>query len=317
MSSLVARSDFYRSVVCLVALAVSGLALPAVLWASTSADTWAADYERSKERRFTAEAIPVPADGLVLEHGSATWRLESGTLRLQEPAADGTVTGLVFEGRGRFVFEVADPVELAQLRRVAERPDLDGVDTAFTELVLRTTEPFLGEMFPPADNESYAAGEKLAEERHEHWLDRRRDDVDARVVCGLAMPGDAYLQAGIKTDDFDWLTYRYDALEPEEIVLVKYQPRNGFVEEWVRLDRAEDRRPDGRPSSESRRLIDVVDIDVNVDLTVAAKRLSPIRVGEIQPRLGAFEVGVRFVPAVDGPSPQPPGEGNVDQKRGA
>src|SRR4051794_13368419 len=161
-------------------------ALPA---AAQTAQSLRDDYDRLQQWRFRSQPTAVPAGGLTWTVEGATWTFESGRIWLEEPTSGGVVTGLVFEGKGRFRMAVPDLAELAQLRRSARRPDLAGVDQPFSELVLRAS----GEMpvdpstFPPASGFSV---NKLARERHEQWLTQRVFDADSRVVEALATPGD-------------------------------------------------------------------------------------------------------------------------------
>src|SRR5437763_14594575 len=111
------------------------LALPA---AAQTAQSLRDDYDRLQHWRFRTEPVAVPAGGLTWTVEGATWRFESGRFWLEEPTSGGAVTGVVFEGKGRFQMAVPDAAELVQLRRFAKRPDLAAVDEGFSALVLRT-----------------------------------------------------------------------------------------------------------------------------------------------------------------------------------
>src|SRR3954468_2509813 len=209
------------------------LTLPA---AAQTAQSLRDDYDRLQQWRFRAQPVAVPAGGLTRTGAGATWRFESGKIWLEEPTSGGVVTGLVFEGKGRFQMAVPDAAELAQLRRFARRPDLAGVDQPFSQLVLRTS----GEM--PVDPATLpaAAGfavNKLARERHEQWLTQRVFDADARVVEALATPGHRSLGAAMRPPDFGWLACDYDAQRLEEIRLESFNTAHPATEVWVSLDR--------------------------------------------------------------------------------
>ena len=81
--------------------------------------------------------MAVPDGGLRWTIDTATWELSTGQIWLQEPTSSGKITGLVFEGRGRFRMGVPDSIELAQLRQFVEEPELEQIDYEFTHLVLR------------------------------------------------------------------------------------------------------------------------------------------------------------------------------------
>ena len=80
----------------LVSLAVLAvLAVPVLALDPLHAGT---EYARLQKWRFSAPvALPSP---VTLARDTATWTLSAGTVRVMEPLADGTITGLVFEGQG-------------------------------------------------------------------------------------------------------------------------------------------------------------------------------------------------------------------------
>ncbi len=267
------------------------LALPATAQTAQTAQSLRDDYDRLQQWRFRTQPVAVPAGGLTWTVEGATWTFESGKLWLEEPTSGGVVTGLVFEGKGRFRMAVPDASELAQLRRFARRPDLTDVDEPFSELVLRTS----GEMpidpstLPPA---SGFAVNKLARERHEQWLTQRVFDADARVVESLATPGDRYLRADMKTGDFGWLAFEYDSQRLEEIHLESFNTVHPATEVWVSLDRPAERDARGRPTSRWNPAVDVEHFDIAADLTEAGRDKDWMK--------GRFKVGVRFMPLRDG-----------------
>ena len=242
--------------------------------------------------------------GVELSVDVGTWHLESGTVRLMRPVDPGlgraASTGLVFEGSGRFHMAVPDAVELEHLRRSAEDESLDGLDVRFGEMVLRFSQPEVADAFAYAAEASGFSQDPLAADRHEHWMELRRQDMDARIVAALVGAGDEFLWAAMSSPSHDdWIEFGFDAFDGEEVVLASYRKKHNFFEEWVRLDRAEDRRPDGRPMPDGALRLDMQHLEVDVDLTRAAKTLSPLGKGEIQPRLGQFDVTVRFVARED------------------
>jgi hypothetical protein len=275
----------------LLPLLLLALALPA---AAQTAQSLRDDYDRLQHWRFRTEAVAVPAGGVTWTVGGATWRFESGRFWLQEPTAGGAVTGLVFAGKGRFQMDVPDASELAQLRRFARRPDLATVDEPFSDLVLRTSGA-PGDL-PLDPSRAPAAGgfavNKLARDRHEQWLTQRGFDADARVVEALATPGDRYLRADMKTADFGWLAFDYDAQRIEEVRLESFNTVHPAVEVWVSLDRPAERDPRGRPTSRWDPAVDVEHFEIAADLTEAGRDKDWMK--------GKFKVGVRFLPRRDG-----------------
>src|SRR5688572_18129893 len=144
-----------------------------------------AEYLQMQRWRYQAQPMLVPSGGIRWELEGASWTLESGKTWVSEPAAEGAATGLVFEGRGRFRMAVPDAVELAQLRRFTQKPGLEEIDEPFTALVLRTS----GDLPVPAPEAPGSFKEnKLARERHEHWLTQWLFDADARILAALGTP---------------------------------------------------------------------------------------------------------------------------------
>ncbi len=282
---------FTVAVVMLSVCSVSGVA--------AAADASRADYERMLEGRYSA-SMPVPAGGLTLTRDVATWILESGQVRLLQPTAGGRITGLVFEGIGRFQMEVPDPVEQAQLARMAEKDGMDGVDVPFSTMVLRTAEGMIDTWFPQPPS-SFTGKDSAAADRHRHWLEQRFEDVDARVLCGLLTPGDDYLRADVDTQGYGWLTFDFDGQRREEIRLSRFDNGNKFTEHWVSLDRADDRDAAGRPNSDHRPLFDLKHVEVTADLREASKKTSRVGFMNILPRQGRYDVTVTVEPLIDGP----------------
>jgi hypothetical protein len=254
-------------------------------------ETLRADYDLLQRWRFRTQPIAVPASGVRWNVEDAAWTFESGRFWLAEPTSGGAVTGLVFEGRGRFQMEVPDASELAQLRRFARRPELARLDESFSALVLRSSGPLpVDPAFPPPAGRFEV--HKLARDRHLHWLTQRFLDADSRVVAALASPGDRYLRADMRTDGLGWLTWDYDATRMEEIRLESFNTTRPMNEVWLSLDRPEERDEDGRPTSRWQPAIDIRHVDAAVDLT---------RPGRDKNWTAAqFKVGVSFIPQRDG-----------------
>lgn len=264
--------------------------LPSPALAQTP-ETFRDDYQRLQQWRFRADPIAVPSGGLRWSYEGATWILESGRLWLQEPTSGGAVTGLVFEGKGRFQMAVPDQTELAQLRRFAKKPDLAGLDERFSSLVLRTSGelPLKDLAIPPAGRFEV---NRRARERHEHWLIQRIFDADSRVVAGLASSGDQYLRIDMETDSFGWLTYDYDGWRIEEIRLESFNTKYPSTEVWLSLDRPSERDERGRPASRWQPALDIRHVDVAADLTAAGRDKDWYK--------GRFKVGVYVLPQRDG-----------------
>lgn len=219
-------------------------------------------YARLQQWRFSAP-VPIPEGGVTIARDSATWTLQSGSVRLMEPMADGTITGLYFEGQGRFRMAIPDRYEVAQLRRFAAKPELQGIDQPITKLVLRTSDASVAKLFPAPQGASFAPVQG-ASKRYDYWMEKLFRDPDAAIIASLLNRGSLTFVADAHTEDFDWLLYEYDSWRPEEITLS--HAKNGFSETWISLDREADRRPDGRPGL-PRDPVFLEHVDVTADLT--------------------------------------------------
>ncbi|MDX1501985.1 MAG: hypothetical protein R3325_06450, partial [Thermoanaerobaculia bacterium] len=205
--------------------------------------TGAEEYDALQQWRFGPRR-ELPAEGFSFARDTASWRLLEGRIRLQEPTADGAVAGLLFEGRGRFVMEVPDPVELRQLRRFAADPELQRLEVELDTLIVRASSPDL--LSALAGGGPYRP-HPLVAKRHESWLRDGLTDVDSRIVGARRCAGDELLWVEMRTADHGWLTWVYDALRHEEIELWRWNRAFARRESWVSLDRPEDRSPGGRP----------------------------------------------------------------------
>ena len=239
------------------------LALP--LFAIEPKDA-SAEYLRLQKWQFS-QPVTLTAP-VTITRDTATWTLTSGSVRTMEPAADGLVSGFVFEGQGTFRMTIPDRYEVAQLRRFSKRDAIESIEQPFTQLVLRTSDPAVAKLVP-AGAAPYAP-HSPASKRHESWLVDTFEDIDARILAAQLNPGDVQFTADIKSADFDWLTYHYDSAAPEEISLVHTDSRG--PETWISLDRPEHRSPDGRPSETALRA-SLDHIDVKADLTKNGREL--------------------------------------------
>ncbi len=259
----------HRSLIRAAGTLLTMLAIMAVLTAAPAlagpAATAAADYTSLLEWQFSETTTPMPAGGVTFARDTARWTLESGTFRQMRPTSDGAVTGLIFEGRGRFQMTIPDKHEAGQLFRYPDFENTDTIDLTFSRMVLRTPEGLVAELAgaPPAGGFSSSS---LAKERHERWLRYARLDVDSRVITGLLTPGDEYLLVDMEADGPGWVMYQFDALIYEEVSFSRLRDTNDHQEYLVSLDRAEDRQADGTPGTARHDRIDVTHANIVVSL---------------------------------------------------
>lgn len=223
-------------------------------------------YEQLSKWEFSQKPIPVPEGGIRISKENASWLLETGQIWLMRPAPGGRVTGLVFEGKGRFRMSIPHWVEKEQLRRCSGKKNYNELDESFSKLLVRTPEPVLTGLVKDPGNGEYREN-NLAQDRHKVWINRGNEDVDARITAGLLNEGDEYLRVEMKTETFGWLAYIFDKHQAEEIQLRKFRRQYQFTETWVSLDRESDRDTSGRPTSGTRTRIDILHQDIEADLT--------------------------------------------------
>ncbi len=276
------------------------------------AETLAADYEMLTNWEFSANAVALPSEGIHFESDTAEWFFDTGTVRPMRPTSGGSVTGLVFEGEGRFKMAIPDRVEANQVARFTvtpgeamrriELPPTDTLEYTFRRMVLRTTAERVMSLFPAASGETFEKN-KLARHRRLWWLQYARFDVDARVIAGLLNQDNEYLAVDMETDEHGWLFYEFEPWRMEEIRLCRMSKSFDFVEVWVSLDRAEHRRPDGRPGNILTPLIDLVHADLEVDLMKhkgrAGQEISR-KNWSLEYPLTSFRARMEFASEVDG-----------------
>ena len=256
-------------------------------------------YRQLQEWNFSQHPLPVPAEGIVLSRDCATWRMEAGNVWLMRPAAKGTITGLFFEGRGRFQMTIPDPTEVDQIKRFSGKDIGKNIDEPFTKLLIRTPEKFLSGLVQAPEGETYIPHEPVRQ-RHERWLRLAKMDVDARVMTGLLNPADEFLCIDMDTETFGWLTYIFDRFQQEEIQLQKHQEKYEYVEIWASLDRASDRKESGAPSPVRHDQIDVTHLDLSIDLTKWMLPIQSIEMDLPMTENALFRSSVTFTPLVDG-----------------
>ena len=222
----------------------------------------------------------MPAEGIVLELAGARWTLDEGTVWLQEAVAGSTRTGIAFVGKGRFFLDVPDDTELHQLRRYARKEAMESVDAPFDRLYLRAAAPEITARLREIAEEMDARPSLTARdlpgwvrERRNRWILHTHHDADARILGALATFGERYLRADMRSEEFDWMTFSFDARQREEIELMKPTRHNQsifkpfFMESWLQLDQPEDRRDTGRPGRRPGGFSRIDHLDLAVDLT--------------------------------------------------
>lgn len=239
----------------------------------------------------------LPEGGVEWRVGDARVFLDTGTIQWMQPLSDGTYTGLMFEGDGRFQLPVEHMAELRQLRRFAGDPDLEGMSFAFDEMVLRGTdlEALLDQEAPEQD--AYSRSSEFADAM-ESWIRSLWLDADARILAARRVEGDRFATAQFETEDYGTVYFSYDEADQEEMSVVKLE--DGYAESWVSLDRPDERRADGAPTSEwTDQWIELEAIDVAVDVTAPGKG-SARGVGRVNPVKAVYRTTAAYRAKTDG-----------------
>lgn len=255
-----------------------------------------ADYDTLRNAAL-GTALPLPEGGLEWQVGDARVFLDSGTLQWMEPLADGTHTGAEFEGQGRFQLPVEHMAELRQLRRFAEDPDLESMSFSFEEMTIRGIDlaSLLGIDAP--NGGSYSRSGPFADAM-ESWIRSLWLDADARILAARVQPGDRFVSAEFDTEDYGTVYFTYDEAEQEEMSVVRM--KDNYAESWVSLDRPDERRENGAPSSAwTDQWIALEEIDVAVDVTEPGKG-SARGVGQVNPVKAVYRTTATYRAKVDG-----------------
>lgn len=256
------------------------------------------EYELLKLQKFSEQPVPVPADGIQFKRDVASWRLEQGKIYLMQPTEKGIVTGMVFEGKGRFKMTIPDWVEQEQLQRCSGKKGIKEIDDTFSKMIFRTSDNSIKELINAPSGLSYSK-KSMAKKRKEYWLEYAEKDIDARVTAGLYNPGDQYVWVEMKTKTFGWIAFVFDKFKQEEILIQKIEKKYRTMDTWISLDRESDRGKDGRPNSDYRNPLDVKHLDIKANITAT----SPNKLmswGRQDKNVDSFSSTVCFVSTVEG-----------------
>lgn len=279
----------HRSIAFLLGLA---LVSPLASSASTASDPATKAWNDAREWRVSQTPVALPEGGLRISLDSATLELTSGTLRPFEPVL-GRATGFVFEGRGHFVMEVPDVVELDQLRRFLGEAAMNRFEAPVERVVFRSSAPV-----PGLEPGSAFEASSLARDRHIVWLAEEGVDIDARLIeTILNDEGPAVTRVDLQTPQHGWLTYSFEPIRQEEVELAK--TTSAGSERWISLDQSGERSQDGRPSSEPRNRLDLESVDLDIDLTRRG-RWGNVGYAMVRSANGKMDGTVRLVPQQSG-----------------
>lgn len=161
--------------------------------------------------------------------------LIDGTIRFAQPA-NGVEFAAAFEGRGKLQIVPPDPRETQQLQLLTHA---SAVNMDFTQAVFSSADGFFDEIArqvrwgPASSNQLAGLYAKQQTDREDLGI-----GILPRLFQGVMSQDHvrtAYLAAEMKTSQAGWVLARYDALDPEEVWVGRWQaqgPVNGF-DTWM------------------------------------------------------------------------------------
>jgi hypothetical protein len=161
------------------------------------------------------------AENVVIARDAIRITLIDGTIQLTQPV-NGATFGASFHGKGRVQVDPPNAVEAQQLTLFTKQVKLDMPFTdatfSFTDgLVDDLTKQLKWQASAPAGDDLYANRQKAREDLGEAVL--------PRLLAGLLAadrPRTAYFLADLKIAGKDWVEFRYDALDPEEVKVMRW-----------------------------------------------------------------------------------------------
>lgn len=169
---------------------------------------------------FDAKSANV--NNLVIQRDRIRVTFDSGTLQFSQPI-NGIVTAAVFRGTGRLQVSVPDGRESQQLDLFLKT---DGINLPFTEAALTFTDKTFDEISPKvqlsgtgSDAEGfYAARIEQNEDLGASFLPRL-----FKSATSTDRAKGALFLADVKSDEFGWVEALYDASDPEEVSVGRWQ----------------------------------------------------------------------------------------------
>lgn len=147
--------------------------------------------------------------------------LTDGTIQLTQPV-NGEVFGAAFHGKGRVQVEPPSAIEAQQLKLFTKEVRLD---LPFTDATFSFTDGLVGEL---AKQVKWQLSTASADDFYANRQKAREDLGEAalpRLLAGLLAADrvrTAYFLADLKVAGKDWVEFHYDALDPEEIKVVRW-----------------------------------------------------------------------------------------------
>ncbi|HET6200711.1 MAG TPA: hypothetical protein VFD93_10265, partial [Candidatus Acidoferrales bacterium] len=200
------------------------VAPPGVRAQNASAQDASAAWSALSQTSFDSEKT-ASVEGVTIVHDRIRITLKDGSISFSGRAA-GVVFGAAFKGRGTIEIAPPNALEAQQLDLLTKQKTLN---MDFTEATFSFTDDTFEQV---AKQVKWTNGPAADLENLYNSRQRAREDLDAEIVPRVfegVLDQDhkqtAYFAADMKTNSDGWVLARYDALEPEEISVGRYESR--------------------------------------------------------------------------------------------
>jgi hypothetical protein len=202
----------------------SGVFVLALILACTSAAAQTAAPASAVWNALSAPAMDpakfAHAENVTIARDAIRVTLIDGTIQLIQ-SVNGNAFGAAFHGKGRVQIDAPNAVEAQQLKLFTKQVKLD---LPFTEATFSFTDDLVDDLSKQVKWQVSGAGDDLYANRQ-----KAREDLGEaalpRLLAGLLAADrahTAYFLADLKIAGKDWVEFRYDALDPEEVKVVRW-----------------------------------------------------------------------------------------------
>jgi hypothetical protein len=202
-------------------LAIAIVLAPILTAAQTPAPASAAAVWNALSAPAMDPAKSAHVENVTIARDAVHITLTDGTIQFTQPA-NGVVFGAVFHGNGRVQVEPPNAIEAQQLKLFTKQVRLD---LPFTDATFSFTDGLADDLAKqlkwqaagPASDDLYANRQKAREDLGEAALPRLLQGMLAADRVRTA-----YFLADLKVAGKGWVEFRYNALDPEEVRVIRW-----------------------------------------------------------------------------------------------
>jgi hypothetical protein len=197
--------------VAIAIFVISALTGGALAQAPPANSVWNALSAPAMDRARSAHA-----ENLEIVRDRIRITLTDGTIQFTQPV-NGVTFGAAFRGKGRVQVDPPNPIEAQQLKFFTKE---EKINFSFTDATFSFTDGLADEVAKQvkwlpsaaANDDLYASRQKAREDLGEAAMPRM-----LQGILAADRPRTAYFLADLKLAGKDWVEFRYDALDPEDI----------------------------------------------------------------------------------------------------